>query len=240
MDLIVAAPDWREMGVINRFKTFDCVNSLGYEYKDNDFELKMSRAQWEIFKIQKGYFIYINGTEFGGKVEGINVADETVAVTGSTWRGALAMPIIPNGAYNFIGEANAEIKAALNGRNFEHYLVANENSGAAVNSVFEYPKLLEVLTEGLQSAGMRLDIKFYNGFVTLSAVPAADYSEKIDLSEDYPNSSIKAADDISGYKNHFIAVGKDGLTVQKWMSEDGTLTGAPIGAVGQKRFDKKR
>lgn len=239
MDLIVAAPDWRELGVINRFKTFDCVNSLGYEIKDNDFELKMTRAQWEVFKIQKGYFVYINGTEFGGKVEGVNVSGETVTITGLTWRGALAMPVIPSVEYKFIGEANAAIKGAVDGRNFEHYISAENNTGIAVDSVFEYPNVLQALTEGLQAVGMRLNVKFYNGFITLSAVSVSDYSEKIDLSEDYPNASIKATDDISCYKNHFIAVGKDGLTVQRWMQEDGVLLEArPSGWTDRSVFIK--
>lgn len=229
MEIIVADSSLCELGILRDFTTFDCVNSKGYEKKDNDFEIKMTVSQWDKYQIKKGYFLYVNGTEFGGEVEGITVNGNVVTLNGITWRGMLSRPIIANKAYNFSGEANSAILSAVSGQNLpKFFIISRLNTGVSVSSTFEFPKLLQAVTEGLGNSGMRLDVNFYNGVVTLKASRVVDRSNEIDISQDYSGATIKATDDISTFHNHYIAVGKGGLLVQRWMDTNGNLFAAPI------------
>ncbi len=234
MEIIVANNALNELGIVQEFVSFDCVNSKGYEKKDNDFELKMTVSQWDKYKIKKGYFIYINGTEFGGEVEGITVNGDSVTLNGITWRGMLSRPIIVNPSYRFLGEANSAVLSAVSGQNLPGFFVISQlNTGINVDASFAYPKLLQAITEGLANSGMRLDVNFYNGIVTLKATKVVDRTSEIDISGDYSGAAIKAVDDLSTYLNHYIAVGKDGVTVQRWMDVNGDFYTDYIGGVNR-------
>lgn len=235
MDIIYARPDLTEIGVITAYKAFDCVSGIGTKYEDNDFELQIPAEEWERLGVEKGGYIYIPGTEYGGAIKGVISDGDDAKLVGSTWRGALAKMLINSNSYTISGEANAEITKMISGRGYDYYHVPEKNSGIILDAEVRYVNVLEAINNSFNDAAARLNIFFSLGRVVAEAVPALDYSGLIDISDDY-GITLKVTDDDSKAINHFVGVGKDGLKVERWMSDGEILTSKPIGLVESSDF----
>lgn len=168
-----------------------------------------------------GDLIYVPDTEIGGMVGEIHSSTENnvVSIMARTWRGMLDYKIIepPAGAdyYTISGELNTCIDRLLSGRFGSLFRASNDNTGVTVtNYQFDrYTTLLAGLNKMLQGVGYKLVIKYINtvtpGYVEVSAAPIVDYSQSIELSQDY--GLAFTVDDIRNGVNHLICAGKGEL-----------------------------
>lgn len=226
MDLILATSDGREERVL----TEDIDIDIG---KTNDFVMYATYGTWQ-GDIQQDKMIYIPGTEYGGIIKCIKSATNTgkIDVKGYTWRGYLAHRFIipPAGSDYYIasGDANSIINALVDIPNF---VVSNTSSIYISNYQFErYVSVDEGLNAMLASVGYRLDIRYIQtqtgGYVLLQALPAVNYGDTIEYSQDSPI-DFSTNDDQMGV-NHLICLGKgelrDRLVVHLFADRDGNIS----------------
>ena len=88
MELIYADHDMNEIGILKN-PEFD----LAFGESENDFECKISLTD---HCCKEGYYIYAEGTEYGGIVDAIEIDSESdiVIYTGRSWHGILASKVI--------------------------------------------------------------------------------------------------------------------------------------------------
>ena len=104
MDLIYANSNKEDIGVMKNY-TFD----LAYGTDENDFELTTNMNN---HVCEQGFILYMEGTEYGGVIDGIRVktSSEELYYSGKTWHGILQSKIIePGPGEDYLvcnGEAN--------------------------------------------------------------------------------------------------------------------------------------
>lgn len=148
MDLIYTDENRKDIGVIPFFEW-----DMAYGYDENDFELKISLKR---HCCDIGYFLYIDGTEYGGIIDKIEVDTEKKQVTysGRTWHGILSSKVIGlnltpdeyGGNYRYSsyvvsGDANDVIEEIINRVGLTDIFEAeSENSGITIvqNSLNRY------------------------------------------------------------------------------------------------------
>lgn len=176
MDLIYADATKKDIGVLHDFK-FD----LAYGSDENDFALEITQNN---HCCEQGYFVYIEGTEYGGVIDKIAVDTTKKIITygGRTWHGILASTIIEpevgNDYFYVDGDAN-EVLAELLERfgMTDLFGVSEEASGIEVLQYqFRYCDLYEGMCEMLSEFGGKLRMKHNGEKVILSAVYKADFS----------------------------------------------------------------
>lgn len=88
MDLIYTDPSRVDQGVLEAY-AFD----LSYGAEENDFEVTLGANEP---MIEPGSVVYIEGTEYGGQIDGMKVKTdgETVTYKGRTWHGILNSKVI--------------------------------------------------------------------------------------------------------------------------------------------------
>ena len=88
MDLIYADETRKDIGVINSYDL-----DMAYGKDENDFTCSVDRND---HCCSVGFFIYAEGTEYGGIVDAIRVDTEKESVTysGRTWHGVLEKKVI--------------------------------------------------------------------------------------------------------------------------------------------------
>ena len=242
MDLIHANSLLAELGFISEIDSFDAElsqDSAGI-IEMNSFSLTIPDTEWESSPIEIEHYIYIQNSEWGGKVEKIShsTAFRQVTVSGLTWRGMMFRKIIipPGGsAYREIigAEANAAMRTIAGTQLGPMFDISTDNSGITIsNSKFRYTNMLIGIEQMLEDNGAALDIKYDQSTKTvkLKARPIVDYSNTIDLSQDYGADMITT---IGGYDrfNHIIALGAGELVdrdvVHVYRLDSGTVTLTP-------------
>lgn len=204
---------------------------------ENDFEMTAAASEWK-GDIDYGCLLYLPGTEFGGIVGEIESRTKTgeIFLRGDTWRGILAKKVIepPKGQdYRLVsGELNAVIRAQTAECGLgDLFAVPDINSGVTVeNFQFDrYCTLLFGVEKMLENVAFRLDITYIkndtDAYVRLQAVPATDYSESREFSQD-----CKLDFTVSEKKrgiNHLVCLGKGELkdrTVRHlYVQKDGSI-----------------
>ena len=88
MDLIYADETRKDIGVINSYDL-----DMAYGKDENDFTCSVDRSD---HCCREGFYIYAEGTEYGGIVDSIKVDTENDAITykGRTWHGVLEKKVI--------------------------------------------------------------------------------------------------------------------------------------------------
>lgn len=203
MDLIFANEKLEDVGVLMEYE-FD----LAFGKDENNFELKV-----DIDKhcCKAGYFVYIEGTEYGGIVDGIAIdtASEEVTYSGRTWHGILGSKIITpaQGGLN-IGGSVGECLANIIARVGLSDLFAVGASVGNVNSrpLNAYTDAYTAITDILKNSGMRLHIEFNAPKATLSALPIVDYSKDEQFDSDLLAFQIKKA---TNTVNHLVCIGSE-------------------------------
>ena len=237
MDIIHADADLAELGYVDEIDQFDAEISqeTDIQIENNSFSLIVPDIYWERSPILAGHHIYVPGTEFGGRVELIrhSTALQQITVGGVTWRGLLYRKIIepPTGeAYRVVnGEANAKITELIGATLGANVTVSENNSGITVNRQFRYTNLLIGIHQMLAEQGAALAVEYDQVLkrVVLSAVSVTDYSETIDLSQDYGVNMVATMGGYDRY-NHIIALGAGELLdrdiLHVYRNDNGSLT----------------
>lgn len=231
MELILADKNGRDI----RYLTFRKADfDIGGE---NDFEIIIALDDWQD-DIKFGSRIYEYGTECGGIVGGIktDTANKEITITGYTWRGLLDKKIIepPSGAdYRRVsGDVNAVISTMI-GFNFSSIIVGvNYNAGVSVrNYQFNrYVTLLEGLKAMLLSVKHKLLIQVTKeGKTEISAVPIVDYSNEIEMSQNYGVDFV--IEKKNNVVNHLICLGAGELAEREilhlYLQQDGSIGKTP-------------
>lgn len=148
---------------------------------DNDFEIEIPVSMYSSEIYEKGRYVYCDGTEYGGRLEGIksDTSDGVVKIYGETFRGMLKDKVVepPTGeAYLYVsGDLTNCLKDLLGGQYTDVFKVSDTLTGVSVSNykVNRYDYILNAMESLLEPKGYRLDISVINEeeafFVELSA-----------------------------------------------------------------------
>lgn len=208
-----------ELNDIEFFDNCDADFSLGNG--DNTFEIKISRSSWnQNYGI--GAAVYIPNTEFGGYIGEIKsqTSLDTVSLLGRTWRGMMQKKIIlpDNGSTvkTVSGDITSILIQLINPA-FSNVIKASEIlTGKTVShEIIGYSTMLDAIELMLEEYGYKLLLKFKQqnnaaGYIEASAVPIADYSSEIELSND--NQIDFIFDTVKNGVNHLVVLNPESQT----------------------------
>lgn len=178
MDLIYTNANREDVGVLLAYG-FD----LSFGAEENDFEMILST---DVPMLEYGAFVYIEGTEYGGIVDGIKTTTNgsTMTYIGRTWHGLLNSKVIsPDSGANYYtvsGDANTILAKLLARLTLTGLFTASEEASGINISNYQfhrYCKGYDGIRDMLADNGAKLKITWENRAVKLSAVPIADYTE---------------------------------------------------------------
>lgn len=229
MDLIYTNAKREDLGVL-----LDYELDLAFGEDENDFECQIQADQ---HCCEDGSFLYIEGTEYGGIVDSIEVdtAANEVTYRGRTWHGILGSKVIiplktgegstasvtvktadSSGAslvdkYLVIsGDANRCIDFIINRCGLESLFMASSSlAGVNINYQFNrYTDAYSGLVKMLSSAGLKLCVEVKNGQAVLSSEVKYNYATDDEFDSDLVEFKLR-----KNYKavNHLICLGSGEL-----------------------------
>ncbi len=214
MDLIYTDINGKDIGVLEAV-SFD----LAYGVDENNFEISIPKNK---HCCEAGSLIYIEGTEYGGIVDAIEVnsSDDMLKYTGRTFHGILNSKIIqPPLGYDYLtlyGDANEVIAQLIDLLDLSELFAADTRpSGIKITaySMERYIAGYDGIRKMLNSVSAKLKIEWNGRRAILSAYPLMDYS----VSEEF---LLNAVSDMSVKKkynpvNHIIGLGTGDLSKRK-------------------------
>ena len=198
-----------DVGILRDYKL-----DLAYGEDENDFELQIPSAA---HCCGEGFYLYIEGTEYGGIIDDIasDTEAEEVAYTGRTWHGLLNSKIIePDAGQDYLivkGEANAVIGSLISRLGLQDLFTASEEDSGLNISTYKmnrYIPAYEGIRKMLKTEEGKLRFAFKDGKVILSAHQRDDYTQDKDLDSDLVDLKVKRH-----YHpvNHVICLGRGEL-----------------------------
>lgn len=225
MDLIYANANKEDVGVLHEFN-FD----LAFGEDENNFELKVDRNN---HCCNEGYLIYIEGTEYGGIVDAIEVDtdSEKVIYTGRTWHGILENKILcPDDGADYLivsGEANGILAGLIERIGLADMFEAS-TVDSGINISHQFARYINAYTgfrKMLVANGCKLIFTYQKGKVALAALPLIDYSKEEEFDSDQVALKIKK---IYNTVNHVICLGKGDLkdrqVIHLYADEQGNIS----------------
>ena len=180
MDLIFTNAKKVDQGVLLAY-SLDL--SFGEDVNENDFELTIGDTE---SMLEDNAVIYIEGTEYGGIVDGMksNTDSETLTHIGRTWHGILNSKVIQpdSGSDHLIvsGDANIVLASVIARLGLSGLFVAAENLSGINIAGYQFNRYCmgyDGIRAMLKANGAKLKIRWENRAVVLSAEPIADYTE---------------------------------------------------------------
>lgn len=226
MDLIYMDAKKRDVGVLQNF-TLD----LAYGLDENSFELATSLSN---HVCEAGWYVYIEGTEYGGKITRIRVDTDMQSLTycGDTWHGIMEHKILePDAGEDYLivsGDANVVLGALITRMGVDSLFKASPYTSGITITNYQFRRYVEGYTgikEMLLSVGAKLKMQFVNGFVVLSAESIADYSNNDEFDSDQIHFVVE-----KDYLplNHLICLGKGELAertvLHLYCDKDGNIS----------------
>ena len=226
MDLIYMDEKKRDIGVMKNF-TLD----LAFGEDENNFELS---TVMENNVCESGFYIYAEGTEYGGIIDQIkvNTSSNSLKYIGRTWHGILGSKIIqPDKGQDYLtlaGDANQVLAELVQRMGLDDlFTVKDEPSGLTVQNykMGRYIDGYRGVCKMLQSVNGKLNITFREGFATLSAKPLTDYSKNEEFDSSQISFEIKKT-----FKptNHVICLGAGDLAertvIHLYADKDGNIS----------------
>ena len=209
MDLIYTDENYIDQGVLTAY-AFD----LSFGADENDFEMTLGANEPAL---SDGSLAYIEGTEYGGTIDGIKAStnSNTVTYKGRTWHGLLNSKVIePDAGESYLivsGDANELLAMLVDRLGLSGLFVAAEELSGVNIPQYQfrrYCKGYDGIRDMLGDNGAKLNIAWKNRAVQLSAVPVVDYT-------DSPADSDTASLNVEKYSkkvNHLICLGKGELS----------------------------
>lgn len=208
MDLIYTDAKRVDQGVLSAY-SFD----LSFGASENDFEMTLGASEPTL---QFGAFVYIEGTEYGGIVDGKNTNSNTNSITykGRTWHGIMNSKVVepdPGADYLIVsGDANQVIAALIERFGLGSLFVADsELSGIKItNYKFKrYCLGYDGICGMLSSEDAKLKIVWQDRTVLLRAEPIVDYT-KAPIDGDMATLKVEQQ---KNKVNHMICLGRGDL-----------------------------
>ena len=205
MDLIYADETRKDIGVISSYDL-----DMAYGKDENDFTCSVDRSD---HCCSKGYFIYAEGTEYGGIVDRVKVDTESglVSYMGRTWHGILESKIIcPQAKRDYFvvdGDANEVLQDVISNLGLTSLFAASSETAGIDVANYRFDRYIPGYTgirKMLKEYDMKLGVSWKNGMIVLSAVPINDYSQDDEFDASQVNFSIE-----KNYRpvNHIICLG---------------------------------
>ena len=222
MDLIYANANRQDIGVLTDYK-FD----LAFGKDENNFELELAIGN---HCCDAGYYLYMEGTEYGGIIDKIRVdtENEKVVYSGRTWHGILAGKVISpeDGAdyYTVTGDANEVLAELIELLGLSDLFCASTDASAidVAEYSFRYVDGYSGICSMLAEFSGKLMIEYREKSVILSAVYLTNYSQD----EEWDSSQVGFEIE-KNYKpvNHLICLGegnmKDRHVIHLFTDENG-------------------
>jgi hypothetical protein len=219
-----------DIGVLKDY-TFD----LAYGDDENDFECVVNK---NAHCCAEDFFLYIEGTEYGGIVDNIgsDTSAEEVTYSGRTWHGILNSKILaPDTAADYLvlsGEANAVLASLIDRMGLNSLFKASSAASGIVISNYKMSRYIEGYTgmrKMLKAHGAKLHLAFKSGFVELSALPVVDYSK----GEQFDKDLVEFVAKRRGNKlNHVVCLGQGELSerqvVHVYADENGNIVDTQV------------
>ena len=166
--------------------------------------------------LEFGAFVYSEGTEYGGIVDGMKTGtnENTITYSGRTWHGILNSKVIEPDAgeayYIVSGDAHAILSALIARLGLSGLFTVEESASAITVKSYKfnrYCKAYDGICKMLKNSGAKLQMKWEKRSVVLSVVPVVDYSNA-PIDGDIADLSVEQ------YKNkvnHLICLGSGEL-----------------------------
>lgn len=225
MDLIYMNSSMEDIAVLKAYE-FD----LAYGSDENDFELKVST---ENHCCKAGYYVYIEGTEYGGIIDAVasDTANEEVTYMGRTWHGILNSKVLcPDSGQDYLslnGEANTVLGTLISRMGLSSLFAASSDTSTLTLSSYKMERYVtgyDGIRKMLKSVNGKLLMSYNGEKVILSAVPIVDYTDD-GFDSDILSFSVKKA---SKKVNHLICLGKgelkDRLVVHLYADTSGNIS----------------
>ena len=219
-----------DVGVIQ-----DYVMDLAFGKDENDFECVVDR---ENHCCEAGFFLYFEGTEYGGVVDAVTVDtdNDEVKYSGRTWHGILDSKILaPDAGADYLvcsGEANAVIGTLLSRMGLTTlFRASTEASGITISNykMDRYISGYSGIMKMLKSVGAKLQMAFHQGMVVLSVMPLVDYAADEQFDTDQIDFTVKK---VSNPINHVICLGQGDLAerevVHLYADAEGNISGTQV------------
>ena len=226
MDLIYMNANREDVGVL-----LDYELDLAFGADENNFECRVQAAS---HCCSAGYYLYFEGTEYGGIIDNIESDTTTgeVVYSGRTWHGILNSKVIePDSgeAYLFVnGEANSAIGTLLDRMGLSALFEASTDDSNFTIKNYKMNRYItgyDGIVKMLASVGAKLRVSFRDGVVTLSAVAQRDYSKDEEFDSDQVGMKIKR---YHKPVNHLICLGggelADRLVVHLYADAEGNIS----------------
>lgn len=229
MDLIYTDKNRTDIGVL-----FDYSFDLAYGTDENNFELTLPITN---NVCQEDYFIYIEGTEYGGIIDSVevNTSNKTVKYKGRTFHGILDKKILqPNANQDYLilsGDLNAIIRTIITRVNLGSIFHVSTATTKTISSYQfkRYTSAYKGIKALLSDNDYKLHISYEDGYAVLSAIPITVYNDDMGLDSDRMNFQIqKTYNPI----NHLICLGqgslKDRQVVHLYLDRNGNVTTSQV------------
>lgn len=214
MDLIYADETGKDVGEI-----LDSTFDLAFGDDENDFKCTISL---EDHCCQPGYYLYLEGTEYGGIIDApeVDTDNNTLSYIGRTWHGILAGKILcPDQGQDYLimsGEANIVLRQILGRIGLtDLFEASSEDSGIEIAGykMNRYIDAYAGIRKMLASVSGKLKLVHNKGAkVVLSAVPLIDYSKD----EEWDSSQFGFRVKKNHHPvNHVICLGKGELSARE-------------------------
>lgn len=223
MDLIYTDKNRIEQGVLQNFEVdFDTTNN-------KDFQITVGIKN---NVLQGGFWWYIEGTEYGGKVDGYEVLTETneIRYTGRNFRGILESKVIepPTGQDHKIVSGNMQdvVSGLIAEKSLQDIFVVDASDVVVSNhKINRYVTLYEGISAIATRYGLIPSFVVNDGKVHVSFRKPIDYSDANEYTQDDLNFSIKRSfSDV----NHLICLGqgelKDRTVVHLYADAEGNVS----------------
>lgn len=209
MDLIYADENRIDQGVMDAYEL-----DMAYGSDENNFTCTIDR---ESHCCTEGFFLYVEGEEYGGIVDKVKVNTEKDEITysGRTWHGILEKKIIcPEDGQDyavFDGEANKVLQTIIDRIDLGDLFEASaEDTGIQIQA-FQMDRYIDAYTgicKMLKDADAKLNIIWKNKKVVLSAQLRQDYSQDEEFNTAQVDFTIE-----KNYRpvNHIICLGQGDL-----------------------------
>ena len=213
MDLIYMNSQMVDQGVLQDFEM-----DLAFGANENNFECRIPSSN---HCCNAGDYLYIEGTEYGGSVDSIEVVSTTgeVIYYGRTWHGIIGskviMPLqsgeastadvtiktVDSGGHSYVGrylvisgEANRCIQFMVDRLGLSSLFTASGSSSGMGIKEFQFDRFTDGysgLMKMLNSVGMRLAVDYQNEMVILSAKPQYNYATDEEFDPEMVNMQLK-------------------------------------------------
>lgn len=201
--------DMEDVGVLQSYSM-----DLAFGTDENDFECIVATST---HCCEAGFFLYLEGTEYGGIIDSIKVNTDSKEVTycGRTWHGILDSKVLePDANQDYLilsGEANAVLATLLVRMGLTALFQASSDISGINISNYKMNRYIggyEGIRKMLKASGAKLNMSFEDGHVILSANEIVDYSQDEQFDEDQVAFNIKR-----NYMpvNHCICLGQGDL-----------------------------